>query len=519
MIDWSLFEEARGLLMHPIPAAVIAISTALLYAFFLSLLRAYKQPLASVPGPLLAKFTTLYRPWLVAKGNAPEAYRELHRRYGRIVRTGPETVDISDPAALAVVYGISSGFLKSAYYDVSSPLYEDSPMASMFSVRDPAQHRALRRPVAQKFSMSSVKLMEPLVNECNEIFLRAMRSLEGQPVDLSTWLQWYAFDVIGAISFQRRFGFMEEQRDINGMIGAIDSGLHYASIIGQIPAVHPWLMGSRVVAKVLEMQPFFDIPNPLRTIVEYTQECMEQYNQKSASDHDGRPDFLSWLQAQEVQGKPMSHRDMINHLSNNLLAGSDTTAISLRAIIYYLVKSPRVYRNLQKEIDEADQAGKLSRYVAYGECLELEYLQAVIKEAMRCHPGVSFPLERVVPEGGADLCGVHLAAGTVVGINPAVLHHDTSIFGDDAGEFRPERWIESTEEQVKIMDRHLLTFGYGSRTCIGKNISMMEMGKLVPQLLRHFEIEWASHENEWRVRTFFFAKQHGLVCRLALRNK
>ncbi|RAH55932.1 cytochrome P450 [Aspergillus piperis CBS 112811] len=472
MIDLSFFEEARGLLMHPIPAALI--------------------------------------------GNAPEAYRELHRRYGHIVRTGPETVDISDPAALAVVYGISSGFLKSAFYDVSSPLYEDSPMASMFSVRDPAQHRALRRPVAQKFSMSSVKLMEPLVNECNEIFLRAMRSHEGQPVDLSTWLQWYAFDVIGAISFQRRFGFMEEQRDINGMIGAIDSGLHYASIIGQIPAVHPWVMGSRVVAKVLEMQPFFDIPNPLRTIVE---ECMEQYNQKSASDHDGRPDLLSWLQAQEVQGKPMSHRDMINHLSNNLLAGSDTTAISLRAIIYYLVKTPRVYRKLQKEIDEADQAGKLSRYVAYGECLELEYLQAVMKEAMRCHPGVSFPLERVVvPEGGADLCGVHLAAGTVVGINPAVLHHDTSIFGDDADEFRPERWIESTEKQVKIMDRHLLTFGYGSRTCIGKNISMMEMGKLVPQLLRHFEIEWASDENEWRVKTFFFAKQHGLVCRLTLRN-
>ncbi|GKZ24779.1 hypothetical protein AbraIFM66951_002001 [Aspergillus brasiliensis] len=374
MFDQVLSEEAPGLLMHPLAAAVILISTALLHALFLSLRTAYKQPLASVPGPLLARFTTLYRPWLVAKGNAPEAYRALHRKYGQIVRTGPETVDISDPAALALVYGISSAFLKSAYYDVSSPLYENAPMASMFSVRDPAQHRALRRPVAQKFSMSSIKLMEPLVDECNEIFFRAMRSLEGHPVDLSTWLQWYAFDVIGAITFQRRFGFMEEQRDIHGMIGAIDSGLHYASIIGQIPAVHPWLMGSRVVAKVLEMQPFFEVPNPLRTIVQYTQECTEQYNQKPTSDHGNRPDFLSWLQAQEVQRKPMSHRDMINHLSNNLLAGSDTTAISLRAIIYYLIKSPRVYQKLQKEIDETDQAGKLSRCVTYNECLELKYL-------------------------------------------------------------------------------------------------------------------------------------------------
>lgn len=80
-----------------------------------------------------------------------------------------------------------------------------------------------------------------------------------------------------------------------------------------------------------------------------------------------------------------------------------------------------------------------------------------MKEAMRCHPGVSYPLERVVPEGGTVICGKHLAAGTIVGVNPAVLHHDKSIFGDDAATFRPERWIESDEEKIKLMDRHLMT--------------------------------------------------------------
>lgn len=80
-----------------------------------------------------------------------------------------------------------------------------------------------------------------------------------------------------------------------------------------------------------------------------------------------------------------------------------------------------------------------------------------MKEAMRCHPGVSFPLERIIPEGGAVLCGVHLEAGTIVGINPAVIHHDKSIFGKDAAVFRPERWLESSEEEVKRMDRHLMT--------------------------------------------------------------
>ena len=80
-----------------------------------------------------------------------------------------------------------------------------------------------------------------------------------------------------------------------------------------------------------------------------------------------------------------------------------------------------------------------------------------MKEAMRCHPGVSYPLERIVPDGGIVLCGVPLEAGNIVGINPAVMHHDKTIFGDDATIFRPERWTESNEEQLKIMDRHLMT--------------------------------------------------------------
>lgn len=80
-----------------------------------------------------------------------------------------------------------------------------------------------------------------------------------------------------------------------------------------------------------------------------------------------------------------------------------------------------------------------------------------MKEAMRCHPGVSFPLERVVPEGGATFSDIHLKQGTIVGINPAVIHHDKTIFGDDADAFRPERWIESSEAHIKLMDRHLMT--------------------------------------------------------------
>ncbi|KAL0253318.1 hypothetical protein SLS55_010291 [Diplodia seriata] len=55
--------------------------------------------------------------------------------------------------------------------------------------------------------------------------------------------------------------------------------------------------------------------------------------------------------------------------------------------------------------------------------------QACMKEAMRMHPGVSFPLERVVQEGGAELCGHYMPLGTIVGTNAAVVHRDRAVFG------------------------------------------------------------------------------------------
>lgn len=83
-----------------------------------------------------------------------------------------------------------------------------------------------------------------------------------------------------------------------------------------------------------------------------------------------------------------------------------------------------------------------------------------MREAMRLHPAVSMSLERVVPAGGTTICDVTLPAGTVVGVNPAVVHYDTDIYGPDAANFRPERWLESSEEQLKAMNRSFLAVRY-----------------------------------------------------------
>lgn len=131
-------------------------------------------------------------------------------------------------------------------------------MPSMFSTTDPAYHKALKQPVSQKFSMTSIRSFESYVDQCSDIFTTEMRKKVGQRVELADWCQYYAFDVIGAITFQRRFGFMEQGRDVDNMMAAIWKVLTYAGIIGQIPELHPWLLGNPLLISILRRTGMLD---------------------------------------------------------------------------------------------------------------------------------------------------------------------------------------------------------------------------------------------------------------------
>lgn len=124
----------------------------------------------------------------------------------------------------------------------------------------------------------------------------------------------------------------------------------------------------------------------------------------------------------------------------------------MRAVLYELLKNPWAYSTLQAEIDAKDQEGQLSNLITYAEAKDMPYLQAVMKESMRLHPAVGIPMPRYVPKGGAEIDGKWFPAGTVVGINAWVVHHDRGVFGQDADVFRPERWLEA---DTKAMERSM----------------------------------------------------------------
>lgn len=205
-----------------------------------------------------------------------------------------------------------------------------------------------------------------------------------------------------------------------------------------------------------------------------------------------RRDFLSrFLEAHQRDPEFITNDRVLALTVANMFAGSDTTAITLRAIFYYLMKNPSDMKRLKDELAEQETLGNLTGegdLVRWNEVRELPFLNAVVKEALRCHPAVGLTLERVVPPRGIELHGHHIPGGTIVGINAWVIHRDETVFGKDAAIWRPSRWVEADDERRRLMDNSLFAFGAGARTCIGKNISLLEMYKLVPAVLRRFEV-------------------------------
>lgn len=211
-----------------------------------------------------------------------------------------------------------------------------------------------------------------------------------------------------------------------------------------------------------------------------------------------RRDFLSrFLEAKQEHPQIVNDNQVFSYTVSNMNAGSDTTAISLRAILYYTLKSPRVAAKLSHELNTAYEEKRITLPVSWKQSQEeLPYLDAVIKEALRLHPAVGLLLERVVPPGGLQLRngGPFLPAGTIVGANPWIIHRH-SLFGKDVDSFVPERWLQAdgesrTEFQARKqqMFRATFTFGAGPRTCIGKNISLLEIYKLIPSLLLTYQV-------------------------------
>ena len=235
-----------------------------------------------------------------------------------------------------------------------------------------------------------------------------------------------------------------------------------------------------------------------RTLLDERLRKIDDDNKKVSKEVEPQKhrDFLSrFLEAKERHPNVVDNDQVFSYTVSNVNAGSDTTAISLRAVMYYTLKDQRVTMRLQQELEQAYNENRLSPPASWTQAQSLPYLDAVIKEALRLHPAVGLLLERIVPEEGLQLPngGPFIPPGTIVGVNPWVIHRHP-VFGEEVDTFRPERWLQSDSEsdpdfhiRKQNMIRATFTFGAGPRTCIGKNISLLEIYKLIPSLFLKYQ--------------------------------
>ncbi|KAF4630214.1 hypothetical protein G7Y89_g7929 [Cudoniella acicularis] len=466
------------------------------------------HPLRATPGPFLASIS---RVWIVLKtmrGDMEHTQRALHKKHGFLVRIAPNEVICSDPEAIKVIYSTKTVFQKTDFYDAWIPPNNGYP--GHFPTRDEKAHSERRRIVNNVYSMTSVLQSEKSIDSCTQLFCGTMSefSEKEKVVDLSLWVNFYAFDVVGELFYGKMFGVMKERKDISNIMKVLEFILPTFTVGGVLPSY---------LAKLYIFSSFLFSPSArgalgAATKIQVATETAVGTRMKEIEESkDDKRDMLRKLVEINVdRGEKINFTlgDIVVESQTAVFAGADTTAAAINSILYHLMRNPTAYKKLTVEIDAAVTAGTLSIPVAYSEAIKLPYLKGCVNEGMRLHPSVGFAMQRVVPTGGAIISGFYFPEGYHVGINPAVVQYDKEVFGPDAENYNPERWIEPPEGcDLARMDKTMIQFGAGSRTCIGKNISLSEIYKLVPQLVRLFHIRLADPSKEWKTHNYWFNKQ------------
>lgn len=175
-------------------------------------------------------------------------------------------------------------------------------------------------------------------------------------------------------------------------------------------------------------------------------------------------------------------KELRDAVVNFMLAGRDTTAQTLTWFFYCLLRNPRVEFALREALrSRSDTASNPI------------YLEAALRETLRLYPPVPFTTK----DASRDVVlsdGTPIRAGTTVGLAFYAMGRDRYVWGEDADQFRPERWLEASTDgrglQIKGLSAFMFTaFNAGSRTCLGANLATLELKTVATMLLRTFRFE------------------------------
>ncbi|KAH7011130.1 cytochrome P450 [Ilyonectria destructans] len=458
---------------------------AILYPKFFS-------PLRHIPGPR-AMFSAAHRALIVKDRPAGELFLDLAKQY-----PGQDfiSLDALGNRILVTSPRLMADLLVHRCYDFTKPKRISSFLRHILGdglvIVEGDQHKFLRKNSMPAFHFRHIKDLYPMMWTQGEILMTAMNeeihsntitgSTGSSVIELNSWANKVTFDIIGIAGLGRKFDVLQKRKEplqevyeqllqpdreklIFSML-ALAVGLPLVRMI-------PWKMNAA----------FNHLTSSLSNI------CRPMIQEKRAAIMDKEDDHFDILSLL-IKTDNFTDEELKDQLLTFLAAGHETTASAFTWTCYLLTQHPGIQNKLREEVAAVLPADLvIDPTVELAAILEqLPYLNGIMHETLRLYPTVPMTMRQAI-------CDTHIGdqfipKGTDILVSIWLINRSPDIWGPDAAEFRPERWITAdgkpNQNGGASSNYDFLTFLHGPRSCIGQNFAKAEMRCLLAAMVRSF---------------------------------
>lgn len=405
------------------------------------------------------------------------------------------------------MYGPKGNVKKGLYYLVW-PRNVDT--ITTLNAIDTEVHARKRRILNYSFSDKALRSAETFVltntdRWCELIDEHAATAADGDDgwstsLNMTDWINHLVFDILGDLCFGKQFNMKEPGNELRHVIHLISGFMQFMHPIALSPFAGfwawlkprglDWLLEAATPPALKNWEVFVE-----KCLAERTKEEVERERKVEAGhvpDEEVRKDFFHYMyhaEDPETGTKGFPPHEMYGEAELLIIAGSDTTAIVMAALLFYLVRNEAIHAKLAEEIRSTFASS--SEIKSGAKLQSCKYLRAFIQEGLRMTPPVGGDTLREVREGGTEVDGEFFPPGVNVSIAYYCLSHNKDIY-PEPHKFRPERWIVdekegTTEEDVAVAESGACAFSMGSRGCPGKYLAWIEMSIVLAKLVYMFD--------------------------------
>ena len=338
------------------------------------------------------------------------------------------------------------------------------------------------------FFEKSKKLVNGLMSVAQEKGKESDKTLDDAPiVDIAGWSSRATLDIIGRAGTGVEFGAIENpDTKLNVTYRSVFSPTRQQRMMGLLGLILPqWFLRS------LPINHNNKIEKSVNTIKEVCRELISK--KKETLDQEGKrvdTDILSVA----LESGGFTEEDLVNQMMTFLAAGHETTATALLWAFHLLCLHPdsqtRLRREVRANLPPIDDAETITA-ASLDQC---QYLHAVCNEVLRLRAPVPFTMR----EAGRDtsILGQYVPKGTKIILAPRAINVATALWGPDADEFNPDRWMGPGKANSGGAESNyaFLTFLHGPRSCIGQAFAKAEFACLLAAVIGRFEIKLADED-------------------------